>query len=619
MYLNEIHIENYKSIQELTIPVRKYSNSFTSIFVGLNEAGKSNLLEAISLLSDTLNIKTYRYKEVRNRHVNGKFVDLYYRYNFENEDEWKKEFKKNVVISKEFEDVFRLDSYEKNVYLSEDKTSFVSNFSINWKDFCIENFSFSKNAPGQNEKLYIIKHNLDIKENEKTNYILLDEENLSEILEQTIPCLSSIKKQGLSIWRPEEKYLITKPIDLNEFSTNISSSIPLMNLFILCGFDTQDKIQAKIKSLTEPETRTLSKQLSRAATHYINNVWKEHNISIDVNIEFSTKRLNVYIQDKDNADEFFGMNERSQGFKHFISLILHLSISNNKEKCKDQIILIDEPENHLHPSGIRYMRDELLKIGTNNYVFIATHSPFMIDNKNMNRHFIVNKPKGATTITQIDKNTVLADEEVLRMGFGINILKDFLTPYKLLVEGMTDLNIIRKGLFKLNSNLCMGITNGQGGNIVQVASVLKYSEVESLVLTDDDLDGHDYKRKILNLGTPYNEHNVKTIREMCGTIIPRGTIEDTLDSKYVTSIINRAIKQKNKSLEFVNLEKEKPILENLKIYLNKHELNQHSDNIIKEIKETIGNEFNPANLAKHPILKELLDNIIKYFGARNAE
>ena len=76
------------------------------------------------------------------------------------------------------------------------------------------------------------------------------------------------------------------------------------------------------------------------------------------------------------------MDERSQGFKHFISLILHLSISNKKEKCKDQIIIIDEPENHLHPSGIRYMRDELIKIGKNNYVFVATHSPFMIDNKN---------------------------------------------------------------------------------------------------------------------------------------------------------------------------------------------------------------------------------------------
>ncbi len=617
MYLNEIYIKNYKSIQELTIPVKKYGNSFTSIFVGLNEAGKSNLLEAISFLSDTVNTKTYLYKEICTRDSKEKYVDLYYKYKFDNEDEWKQELKKNVNLSKKFEDVFKLETYEKNVYLSENETSFKSIFLINWQEFNMENFSFCKNAPEQNNKLYTIEHNSDISENEKANYTVLDEEKLSEILEETISLFTLLQKQKLTVWKPEEKYLITKSINLKNFAEDNSLSIPLTNLFTLCGYDTKEKIKEKILSLTPPDTRALSYELSKNATQYINEVWKEHGISIDVDIENSTKILNVHIMDKDSEAKFFGMTERSQGFKHFISLILHLSISNKKEKCKNQIILIDEPENHLHPSGIKYMRDELIKIGKNNYVFIATHSPFMVDNKNMDRHFLVKKLKGTTSLKHIDQYTLLSDDEVLRMGFGINILKDLLTPYKILVEGMTDLNIIRKGFSILNPSLCIGITNGQGGNIVQVASILKYPEVETLVLLDDDADGQEYKKKIISLGTPYGIQNVKTIRDLYGSVISNGTIEDTLDDKYVVSVANKIIKRLNNSLEFVNLKNGKAILENLKIYLNKNGLKDHSDNTIKEIKETIGREFNPTNLTKHPILKELLENIIKYFGENN--
>ena len=139
MYLNEIRIKNYKSIQDLTIPVKKYGDSFTSVFVGLNEAGKSNLLEAISFLSDTISSKTYNYKEICNRHSEEICVDLYYQYMFDNEDEWKKEFKKNVNISKKFEDIFKLESYEKNVYLLQNKTTFTSDYLINWQEFNIGN------------------------------------------------------------------------------------------------------------------------------------------------------------------------------------------------------------------------------------------------------------------------------------------------------------------------------------------------------------------------------------------------------------------------------------------------------------------------------------------------
>ena len=48
MKITKVRIENFKSIESIEIPFDKNGNSFTKIFVGVNESGKSNILEALS-------------------------------------------------------------------------------------------------------------------------------------------------------------------------------------------------------------------------------------------------------------------------------------------------------------------------------------------------------------------------------------------------------------------------------------------------------------------------------------------------------------------------------------------------------------------------------------------
>ena len=49
--LSKIRIENYKSIDEISLDVAKIDNSYTTIFVGKNETGKSNLLDSIQYIT----------------------------------------------------------------------------------------------------------------------------------------------------------------------------------------------------------------------------------------------------------------------------------------------------------------------------------------------------------------------------------------------------------------------------------------------------------------------------------------------------------------------------------------------------------------------------------------
>ena len=39
-------------------------------------------------------------------------------------------------------------------------------------------------------------------------------------------------------------------------------------------------------------------------------------------------------------------------------MILGMSAANSTNNLKNRVLIIDEPENHMHPSGIKYMRDE---------------------------------------------------------------------------------------------------------------------------------------------------------------------------------------------------------------------------------------------------------------------
>ena len=50
MIINKVVIENFKSIDNIELDFDSVNKSYTKVFVGINESGKSNILEALSFL-----------------------------------------------------------------------------------------------------------------------------------------------------------------------------------------------------------------------------------------------------------------------------------------------------------------------------------------------------------------------------------------------------------------------------------------------------------------------------------------------------------------------------------------------------------------------------------------
>jgi hypothetical protein len=73
------------------------------------------------------------------------------------------------------------------------------------------------------------------------------------------------------------------------------------------------------------------------------------------------------------------------------------------------ILLIEEPETHLHPPAQINLLEELVKITqnkNNNILFFATHSNYLIDKVNLDRNYKVIKENNLkTSINKIEKKT----------------------------------------------------------------------------------------------------------------------------------------------------------------------------------------------------------------------
>jgi AAA15 family ATPase/GTPase len=110
------------------------------------------------------------------------------------------------------------------------------------------------------------------------------------------------------------------------------------------------------------------------------------------------------IEDESNHYE---LSQRSDGFKRFVTFLLMVSAEAESKLLRDTVLLIDEPEVGLHPTGSRYLMDELIDISRDNYVVFSTHSIFMIDSKIIKRHLIVRKRNEITETTEVSESNLL--------------------------------------------------------------------------------------------------------------------------------------------------------------------------------------------------------------------
>jgi hypothetical protein len=151
------------------------------------------------------------------------------------------------------------------------------------------------------------------------------------------------------------------------------------------------------------EVEFLASQLGRSVTAHIRTVWPNHPIEITFLINGVT--INFHVRDVGSTRPKTA-DQRSDGFKQFVSFLLTVSAQNKNEELANAVLLLDEPETHLHPLAQEYLLSELIKLTSNargNVVLFATHSNYMIDKQDLSRNSRVRKEKDETRVDELDK------------------------------------------------------------------------------------------------------------------------------------------------------------------------------------------------------------------------
>lgn len=613
MKLTKIKIINYKSIKSLDFDIKKYGSSYTTMLLGINESGKSNVLDAMSFLNTPKEEQEY-YSLHNQKDDENKQVELCYYLEFDKGDDYVDSLRSKVeggdLLNFEITDII------KRVYLQHDKTLFSESYTYEIKKLSSDLFVNSTrntvaDAAEQKDNAEVYKIS---KSKDDDTFVELTIENFKSLFEKEVEAVISKHEPPVSYWKPSPEYLISTE-DLNTFAKDTKVKPALKNIFLLAGYDKEPDIANVIATVSNGTQRSrLRSKLEDSLNNYIKDVWN-HNIDIVVDIT-ETGQFTLSIKDTgdDNKHDRLPISGRSEGARHFLSLILSLSIESKHSHRKNQLILIDEPEAHLHPSGIRDLSKELLRIGTNNYLFVSTHSPFLVDKKKKERHIILKKNNLAfTDKSHINDHTSIIDDEVLREAFGLEVYKDLLNPHSILVEGASDKMLLQKTL-SLKGDKQFGITNGHGSNVDTLASKLNDVDISILVLLDDDDSGQSYKKKIIRIGGSYSDKNVLTIRDLVGGIVAGGTIEDTLSKNYVESKFKELyLNHYSETKCDLVLNEGKPFVNQMKAYLQQ-KAKLDTEIFIDNIKNKLADEFSPSKSSfgtNFPLLDLLTKEIVK--------
>ncbi|MEI6378092.1 MAG: AAA family ATPase [Candidatus Falkowbacteria bacterium] len=347
MKLKSVKIKNYRSIEEIKFDINPVSdNTYTYGLIGINEAGKSSILQALAILDEHIIPTALDFQD--------KEMPIEVEYDYEQD---KDDIKKCKEIL----------------------TNNHPEIKIHDKDIKNVNIKVSYSLP-------------DLQSIKTIKFIDLVDESIKVQTESLLLDTVYQSSHFTIYWEYAEKYLITNQISLSQFATDPDNiSIPLKRCFELCGYDTNEKIQRIIQTITTDSTEReyLKDNLGKKVTELLRKVWSNHMITITFDI--SGDGINFHVKDSERKAKTAG--QRSDGFKQFVSFLLNISSQKEVDSLADSLILLDEPETHLHPQAQEYFLNELIKLTSsdNNICFFATHSNYMVDKKCLSRNYKVTK------------------------------------------------------------------------------------------------------------------------------------------------------------------------------------------------------------------------------------
>lgn len=281
---------------------------------------------------------------------------------------------------------------------------------------------------------------------------------------------------------------------------------------------TAEKIEEATKS--KEERTTLLNSASSKLTKDFREWWKqgEYRFRLQADGDF----FKIWVSD-DRRPEEIELERRSTGLQWFLSFYLTFLVE-SQDAHKGSILLLDEAGLTLHPMAQKDLATFFNNLSTTNQLIHTTHSPFLIDTTNIDRVKVVYSDEEGHTVASSDlratgdkrnEQSIYAVHSALGLAVS-DILLQGCQP--IIVEGVSDqcyLNAIKLYLIrnkKFNpKNEIIFIPSGGVKGVAGITSIISgRNGTLPYVLIDSDKSGVGAKNKLKS--SIYVEDEKKVVR-----------------------------------------------------------------------------------------------------------
>lgn len=468
MKYKKIRIQNYKAIKDLTID---FKNRSLIPLIGLNETGKSSILEAI-----------FSFDKMNDKFNNGKHLE---RDNIGNKYE---------VVQKDAEITAIIEI--KNDEVEDVLKKFLSLRNKNTKKI-IEEIK-EKEEIEIRRNLISKSYNLNLEVSEK-----IKEKIIEEILENL---QYSIYIDDFNDRIP--KY-ITKDSDWYRYIRKLfemTSETYTMELFENSDLDKQKNILSDVNFRVNEDIMDIWDNIMRGF------IDKNEIESSKIEIEYEKEKgFRIIVNDRStNKNRIFDISDRSKGFQWFLNFVIKLKYNHKYLNDKEgALFLLDEPGSYLHSSGQKELLKKLKELSQNNTILYTTHLESLVDISIINPKNIEIVKRKAEKITLENFSFSKDIKENGSYTPILNALKistfpvDFYNKKIILTEGITEYYFLKLLIEKVNLlekdiKIIPGYGVNQLSNLISLAVGLgnKYT-----ILFDNDEAGNSafqkYKEKFV--------------------------------------------------------------------------------------------------------------------------
>lgn len=217
-------------------------------------------------------------------------------------------------------------------------------------------------------------------------------------------------------------------------------------LFRLAGIDVQQlaelgrhqpgqELDPRVQRQIDERT-VRADHASQLITDEFNKWWSQS--ELEFQFHFDGDYLRVWVREKANGPRI-ELDQRSSGLQYFFSFFV-VFMAESKGQHANGILMLDEPGNNLHAAAQENIVALLDRLSTVNQVLYSTHSPFMIDGNHLERVRIAYRDE--TGKTRVSDRTWPKDPDALfplQAALGYRVARSlFEAKRQVIVESLTD-------------------------------------------------------------------------------------------------------------------------------------------------------------------------------------